>query len=100
MKLAFAGKTDRESREPACPPLTAQGSLCELKRVTAQMTRKERYVFLLLGQGYENREIAALMKVEPNTVKSHIRHITERFEARPSSRRLVVLAALWQQKNS
>lgn len=46
---------------------------------TADMTRREREVVHLLGNGMSNKEIGDSMKISTFTVKSHIRNIMEKL---------------------
>ncbi len=46
------------------------------------LTKKEREVLSLLGQGMTNKEIAALLSRSPNTIKIHVSHILEKLNLR------------------
>jgi two-component system, NarL family, nitrate/nitrite response regulator NarL len=45
-----------------------------------RLTRREREVALLLGQGLSNREIAGRLRIEIATVKHHVHNILEKLE--------------------
>jgi len=44
------------------------------------LTRREQDVLRLLAQGQSNRQIAQVLMVSENTVKTHVRHILEKLE--------------------
>jgi DNA-binding NarL/FixJ family response regulator len=48
----------------------------------ADLTPRELEVFLLIAQGRSNREIAAALTVEETTVKSHVRNVLTKLNAR------------------
>jgi DNA-binding NarL/FixJ family response regulator len=56
---------------PAMLPLSTAG---------LPLTRREQDVLRLLAQGQSNRQIAAMLMVSENTVKTHVRHILEKLE--------------------
>jgi DNA-binding NarL/FixJ family response regulator len=45
-----------------------------------RLTRREREVDLLLGEGLSNREIARRLRIETATVKHHVHNILEKLE--------------------
>ena len=51
-------------------------------RATDQLTKREREVCNLIGQGLTNREIARLLFISESTAKVHVRHILEKTGAR------------------
>src|SRR4051812_29691449 len=48
----------------------------------ALLTKKERQVLILLGEGMTNKEIAARLSRSPNTIKIHVSHILEKLNLR------------------
>jgi DNA-binding NarL/FixJ family response regulator len=52
--------------------------ICTFHRVQ-QLSAREREVFLLLGQGLDNREIARTLEVAQRTVKLHITHVLRKL---------------------
>ena len=54
----------------------------ELPPGMAQLTAREREVFLLLSEGFTNQEIAASLFVGDETVKSHVSRIFMKLEVR------------------
>ena len=44
-------------------------------RPLPDLTRREREILALLGEGLGNKEIAARLRVSPNTVTSHLKHL-------------------------
>lgn len=55
------------------------------------LTRREREVLTLLGQGFSDREIAATLYVSPQTVATHVKHILGKLDV--SSRAAAVAVA-------
>jgi len=71
-----------------CPPEIASGLLRSLYRSELEkrpagadpgLTRREREVFTLLGQGLSNKEIADKLNLSVPTVKHHVHSILEKF---------------------
>lgn len=56
------------------------------------LTRRERQVLELMGQGLGNRAIAAELFISENTVRNHVRRVHEKLDARTRTE-AVVLAA-------
>ena len=46
------------------------------------LTPRQREVLILICCGLSNREIATQLYLEPNTIKVHVRHLFQLFEAR------------------
>jgi DNA-binding NarL/FixJ family response regulator len=44
-----------------------------------RMTRREREVIELIGEGLSNKEIAQRLNVAAHTVKSHVRNVMEKL---------------------
>ena len=44
-----------------------------------RMTRREREVIELIGEGLSNKEIAGRLNIAPHTVKSHVRNVMEKL---------------------
>lgn len=45
----------------------------------ASLTRRERDVLALVVSGYSNREMAALLHISPNTVRTHLQSVSTRL---------------------
>ena len=46
------------------------------------LTRREEDTLSLLGEGMTNKEIAGILGISQNTVKSHVRHVLEKLQLR------------------
>jgi LuxR family maltose regulon positive regulatory protein len=44
-------------------------------RVSDTLTKRERDVLAMIGQGFANKRIARTLEISPETVKSHIKRI-------------------------
>jgi two-component system, NarL family, nitrate/nitrite response regulator NarL len=75
--------------EILCPPrivgtLFRRLAVLASERVPAppieRLTRREREVALLVGEGMSNREIASRLRIEIATVKHHVHNILEKLE--------------------
>jgi DNA-binding NarL/FixJ family response regulator len=62
----------RLAQRPATQPSEQKGTY-------VQLTKREREVVQLIGEGLTNREIAARMNLSAFTVKSHVRNIMEKL---------------------
>ncbi|MEU9889775.1 response regulator transcription factor [Sphaerisporangium sp. NPDC051011] len=67
--------TRRLIAEFAARPLPARGDL-------PGVTGREREVLTLIAQGLSNAEIAHRLHIGPGTVKTHVRHLLTRLDAR------------------
>ena len=70
--------------------LPAGGSLVE------QLSDRELETFQLLGQGYETRQVAGMMKVSMKTVQAHCAHIKEKLKL-TNAAELLREAVRWQE---
>jgi two-component system, NarL family, response regulator LiaR len=73
----------------------ASASLMEEVRMpiaSVSLTARETEVLHLLAEGHSNREIAAILHLSEDTVKSHVRHILEKFGVQ--GRTHAILAAM------
>ena len=49
------------------------------------LTRRERQIAMLIGEGLSNKEIAKDLKIGPSTVKNHVHNILEKLRVRRRS---------------
>jgi LuxR family transcriptional regulator, maltose regulon positive regulatory protein len=61
-------------------------------RVSDLLTARERHVLAMISQGLSNKRIARALKISPETVKSHVKHIFLKLEV--STRTEAVFRAL------
>ena len=101
MHTTLVKRADRENR----PAMDIQGELLaaglaqlqtsdELKARWETLSQREREVTALTWLGYTNRQMAAKMKVSPDTVKGYVRHALIKFNVH-SKDELRMLLALW-----
>lgn len=53
----------------------------EKKRISHQISKRQKEVLLLLSAGYSNAEIATALGISPHTVKDHVSNIMQLFNA-------------------
>lgn len=53
----------------------------QAQAVLEQLTPRQQQVTKLTARGYTNHQIAEALVVSPETVKTHIRHVLEKFGA-------------------
>jgi ATP/maltotriose-dependent transcriptional regulator MalT len=51
------------------------------RRVSDTLTRRERDVLAMIGQGFANKRIAQILEISPETVKSHVKRIFSKLAA-------------------
>jgi DNA-binding NarL/FixJ family response regulator len=56
----------------------------ELENRWASLTRREQQVVALICLGYRNHEIASTLSIAPETVKTHLQSIFNKFDLRSS----------------
>jgi LuxR family maltose regulon positive regulatory protein len=57
------------------PGTEAPGSAQLRNRASDALTPRERDILAMISQGLSNKRIARALKISPETVKSHIKHI-------------------------
>jgi DNA-binding NarL/FixJ family response regulator len=50
--------------------------------VVSPLTRREKEILPLIGNGLSNKEIATQLNITPNTVKNHVHHLLEKLKVR------------------
>ena len=56
----------------------------------ADLTGRERHVLRLVAEGYTNAEIAHLLTLAESTVKTHVKRILAKIDARDRAQAVVV----------
>lgn len=56
----------------------------ELEKCWSALSQREQQVVALLCLGYRNYEIAKILVIAPETVKTHLQHIFHKFDLRGS----------------
>jgi len=59
-------------------------------RRLAQLTGREREVLKLVAEGYSNAEIAGLLTIAESTIKTHVKRILAKIDARDRAQAVVV----------
>lgn len=59
-----------------------------------RLTLREQEVIRLIAQGFSNREIAGILNISPDTVKTHVRNIFSRLNVKDRTQ-----AAVWAASN-
>jgi len=75
----------------------------QAKAVLDQLTPRQQQVAKLTTRGYTNHQIAEALVVSPETVKTHIRHVLEKFDVASKADLRVLLLDLkirWWEINS
>ena len=73
---------------------SATDNLEEVKVSDAHLSPRERAVVLLMGHGLSNKEIARQLRIAPETVKSHAKHVFEKLTVRSRAQAVYQAAAL------
>jgi DNA-binding CsgD family transcriptional regulator len=63
----------------------------DMKRCWSSLSRRERQVVALICLGNRNYEIAEILTIAPETVKTHLQHIFNKFDLRSSKELRIVL---------
>lgn len=77
----------RNNRTPSSARITQlvlgtirQRSLEPMPPSEAQLTAREQEILRLIRSGLSNKEIAAQLRIAPNTVKNHVHHLLEKLK--------------------
>jgi len=62
--------------------LAALGRQKTSEEIASQLTRRERQILVMIGEGLSNKEIAARLIIEIATVKNHVHSILEKTQSR------------------
>jgi DNA-binding NarL/FixJ family response regulator len=73
----------------ARPPAGRSAPSPESRRL-AQLTAREREVLRLVAEGYSNAEIAGLLTIAESTIKTHVKRILAKIDARDRAQAVVV----------
>ncbi len=57
---------------------------------SAGMTRSEAEVIALVAQGYNNQEIADILRIKYQSVKNHIYSLTKKLKAKSTAQALLI----------
>ena len=61
-------------------PVTAVPGSAQLRnRASDALTARERDILAMISQGLSNKRIARALKISPETVKSHVKHILSKL---------------------
>jgi ATP/maltotriose-dependent transcriptional regulator MalT len=63
----------------------------EMERRWASLSHREQQVIALICLGYRNHEIAKILTIAPETVKTHLQRIFDKFDLRSSKALRVAL---------
>ena len=72
------------------PQPTANDSKGLKQQILSQLTRREREVLRLIGQGLSNATIAQQLNISADTVKTHVRAILEKLHVRDRTQAAVL----------
>ncbi|MBW2624902.1 MAG: helix-turn-helix transcriptional regulator [Deltaproteobacteria bacterium] len=86
-QLRLAARTSRQSPEAFATELLARGLEQEVLRaqvrsVLEALTPREQEVTWYTVRGHTNRQIAEVLGISPETVKTHVRHVLEKLGVR------------------
>jgi RNA polymerase sigma factor (sigma-70 family) len=62
------------------------------------MTKKERTVLFCLAQGLNNKEMARILYLSPNTIRSHLKSIYKKFGCRDRTKIALLSARLFKEE--
>jgi DNA-binding NarL/FixJ family response regulator len=81
---AMAAVASGETWAPAKAIVQALSNLVQEKRrdSTSALTMRERQLLSLLGEGYRNKELAALLHIKEQTVKIHLHSLFRKLNVR------------------
>jgi DNA-binding NarL/FixJ family response regulator len=72
----------------APPP---QPGIPDIENLTTKLTRREREVLILMGQGLNNCEIATQLFLSPKTVRNYASHLFEKLQVNTRAQAIVAL---------
>jgi RNA polymerase sigma factor (sigma-70 family) len=83
-QLRQAARASEQTPEAFAAELLARGLEQEAQRTQVQailetLTPREQEVTWLTTRGYTNRQIAEVLVLSPETVKTHVRHVLEKL---------------------
>jgi RNA polymerase sigma factor (sigma-70 family) len=105
-QLRLAARASEQAPESFAAELLTRGLQQEAQRAQVQETLKtlsprEQEVTWLTARGYTNRQIADILVLSPETVKTHVRHILEKLNVRSKADLRLLLLDLgirwWEQ---
>ena len=86
-QLRLAARTSEQAPETLAAELLTRGLEQDAQRAQVQTTLKtlsprEQEVTWFTARGYTNRQIADILVLSPETVKTHVRHVLEKLGVR------------------
>ncbi|MCY1562302.1 Transcriptional regulatory protein DegU [compost metagenome] len=75
------------------PDVTGAEATPTLSRPTITLTSKERHVLELVAQGKSNKEMAKLLGIAPETIKSHMKNIFGKLQVESRAQAAVAAKA-------
>jgi DNA-binding NarL/FixJ family response regulator len=107
-RLQALAKARGRQPEELARALLMRGIKQETRRAQAEaalsaLTPREQEVAWLTTRGYTNRQIAASLVVSPETVKTHVAHVLEKFDVHSKAElrvQLLDLGVRWWQAGS
>jgi DNA-binding NarL/FixJ family response regulator len=62
--------------------MESKNSTIAMKKLTCKLTAAERRVLGLVSRAKTNKEIAAVLKISPSTVKRHLENLSRKLQLR------------------
>lgn len=87
LEAVLAALRDEAAFSPHISALICKrlATLASTTKRSLALTRREREIAVLIGQGLSNKEIAIDLRIGPSTVKNHVHNILEKLNVRRRS---------------